>query len=105
MNPRRSTPLLGFFFAALIGIACSPTRTCPGGQSLCADICTDVAIDAKNCGTCGHGCAGGEACQAGSCHPCDQGDCTPVDLYAVCFSGSLTGYHTQTGRSLPPFTV
>jgi hypothetical protein len=62
-------------------------------------------IDAKNCGACSHACVSGEGCVAGACHVCEQGDCTPPDLYAICFSGSLVGYHSKTGVGVPPFTV
>ena len=42
---------------------------CTGGESLCGGDCTDTAIDASNCGTCGTTCntSGGESCIANSC--------------------------------------
>ncbi|MBZ5709224.1 hypothetical protein [Nannocystis pusilla] len=42
------------------------TLQCPGG-SACGGACTDLAVDAGNCGTCGHACS--LACDDGTCGP------------------------------------
>ncbi|MDC0673725.1 hypothetical protein [Nannocystis radixulma] len=43
------------------------TLSCPGG-SACAGVCTDLAVDGLNCGTCGRTCRGGEDfCENGAC--------------------------------------
>jgi hypothetical protein len=52
--------------------ACAdPTPTCKGGTcvcnlTVCGSTCTDMTMDAKNCGACGHDCQGG-LCTAGVC--------------------------------------
>jgi hypothetical protein len=38
-----------------------------GGQQNCGGKCVDPNTDVYNCGTCGHACAGGEACCTGLC--------------------------------------
>jgi hypothetical protein len=105
MDSRRSLFCLTLSTTFVLVAGCRPQRDCPPGQDLCGGSCTDVSIDARHCGACSHACGTGEACQGGTCHTCQQGDCTPPDLYAVCFSGSLVGYHSKTGAGLPPFTV
>ncbi|KYF61092.1 hypothetical protein BE11_27805, partial [Sorangium cellulosum] len=73
-------PHLRFFFLlgfALLVAACSndsPGATsggapqCGTGQSLCGDVCADLATDAAHCGSCDVGCAAGELCDgAGEC--------------------------------------
>ena len=42
---------------------------CPQGMTSCSGTCVNVgATDANNCGSCGHGCEGGN-CAAGVCQP------------------------------------
>ena len=41
--------------------------TCPTGQDLCSNKCTDTQIDPANCGTCDHACEAGQVCSAGQC--------------------------------------
>jgi hypothetical protein len=36
-------------------------------NSVCGGACVDTQTDAKNCGACGHACAGGSACMLGAC--------------------------------------
>ena len=40
---------------------------CPPGAGLCADECTDLAVDALNCGACGNRCIAGSICCDGRC--------------------------------------
>jgi hypothetical protein len=40
---------------------------CAPGKTACGAACVDLSADTKNCGTCGHGCAGAEACTGGAC--------------------------------------
>jgi hypothetical protein len=182
MSPNRISTLCIFSIILLAG-GCHPEPECPVGQTKCAGVCTDLAIDSKNCGSCAtacpsdqgcqtgacnctgnltscsglctdlqasgancgacsHGCATGTVCSAGQCRTtcpadagltncsgscvdltkdpqncgscshscqavelCEQGACQGPDLFAVCFSGSLVGYHSQMGPALTPFTV
>ncbi len=85
------------------GGACVDARcvsvTCPAGQScsagaclcnagltLCGNTCVDLSTQPTDCGSCGHGCDGGQACSSGNCgiNPCnaDQALCSGmcVDL-------------------------
>src|SRR5207237_205941 len=41
--------------------------TCSTPQVACAGRCVDVSSDAVSCGACGHACAVGMACVAGTC--------------------------------------
>jgi|SRR5579883_1807119 len=41
--------------------------TCPSGQMDCGMGCTDITMDANNCGACGAACNTGETCSAGMC--------------------------------------
>lgn len=41
--------------------------SCSTPQKLCGAQCVDTSSDVYNCGTCGHTCAGGEACCAAYC--------------------------------------
>ena len=48
--------------------------SCPSGKTPCASLCVDSKTDPKNCGACGHACAGAEACVDGACVlTCDAG--------------------------------
>jgi hypothetical protein len=40
---------------------------CPGGGQLCGRICTDLATDSANCGSCGNQCGAGQGCFEGRC--------------------------------------
>ncbi|HET7091824.1 MAG TPA: MXAN_6577-like cysteine-rich protein, partial [Thermomicrobiales bacterium] len=64
----------------------APTAvSCPGGTTLCGDVCVDLQTDVNNCGTCGHVCPAAQPgfvtdCAAGACFfrrapapPCDPG--------------------------------
>jgi hypothetical protein len=41
---------------------------CITGETKCGTSCVNEQTDGQNCGSCGHGCAGGE-CQSGACQP------------------------------------
>jgi hypothetical protein len=41
--------------------------TCPSPKQVCGASCVDMSSDLYNCGTCGHACAGGDACCTGLC--------------------------------------
>ncbi|MFP2933967.1 MXAN_6577-like cysteine-rich protein [Pyxidicoccus sp. 3LG] len=43
------------------------TPTCPAGQALCGDQCTNLQADEGNCGACGNACGENLACQEGQC--------------------------------------
>ena len=40
---------------------------CPRPFERCNSVCTDIQVDAKNCGTCGTTCSSGETCVASKC--------------------------------------
>lgn len=44
---------------------------CDEGESICDDTCTDTAVDAANCGECGHSCLEGS---------CTDSACDPIEL-------------------------
>ncbi|HEX7452681.1 MAG TPA: kelch repeat-containing protein, partial [Polyangiaceae bacterium] len=41
--------------------------TCGAPQQCCGTACTDIAIDAQNCGSCGNACEKGRTCATGTC--------------------------------------
>ena len=47
---------------------CEPLPVCSPEQTLCNDICVNLATDTQNCGACGTACAPSEACVAGLCN-------------------------------------
>ena len=47
------------------GTACC--LSCPASETMCSDSCVDLQTDARNCGSCGHACGGGQSCVNGSC--------------------------------------
>ncbi|MBO4349448.1 MAG: hypothetical protein J6A01_00680 [Proteobacteria bacterium] len=58
------------------GVICKSDEICKEGKcikapcttgEMCNDICTDLNIDPKNCGECGHQCEIGEFCESGKC--------------------------------------
>jgi len=53
------------------------TCRCPGGGQVCGGVCTDVASDRTNCGSCGILCSAGQGCFEGQCLTA-QGTCSPV---------------------------
>jgi hypothetical protein len=88
--------------------ACAPGTACFSGQCEvscpadagvinCSGSCVDPTSDPHNCGGCSRTCRTIERCENGSC--------SSPDLFAVCFSGTLVGYHSRTGEGLPAFTV
>src|SRR5262249_12152540 len=56
---------------ALSAFACGKDAVvggaCRQGLAECSLKCTDLAQDPINCGACGHACASGQSCVAGSC--------------------------------------
>lgn len=67
---------------------------CAGGAA-CGGVCTDLAVDGLNCGTCGLTCDGGEdACDSGACAPslsrCVNFDEGLATCSAVCQSAGET---------------
>jgi hypothetical protein len=42
---------------------------CAGNETCCNGVCADTSADAGNCGSCGHICAPGLACEQGQCVP------------------------------------
>ncbi|WP_437508065.1 cadherin-like beta sandwich domain-containing protein [Sorangium sp. So ce1099] len=111
--------LLGFTFLIAACSSDSPGTTsggvpeCEAGQSLCGDVCVDLATDAAHCGSCDIACAAGELCNgAGQCAAtctagllaCDdtcvdpdtdrdhcgaKGDCSGDSAGAVCAAGEV----------------
>ncbi|WP_437623190.1 cadherin-like beta sandwich domain-containing protein [Sorangium sp. So ce1151] len=111
--------LLGFAFLIAACTSESPGTTsggvpeCEAGQSLCGDVCVDLATDAAHCGSCDIACAAGELCDgAGQCAAtctagllaCDdtcvdpdtdrdhcgaKGDCSGDSAGAVCVAGEV----------------
>ena len=43
------------------------SSTCAAPQQCCGTTCTDPAIDAQNCGSCGNACEKGRSCEASTC--------------------------------------
>ena len=63
---RNSAVLLALTLATLAGCA-KKEETCSSDLTLCDAGCTSLAMDAANCGACGHACPAGESCAEGSC--------------------------------------
>jgi hypothetical protein len=49
-----------------VGAPATDASQCPAGQTICPGGCVDLSTDARNCGTCGNACTGGQ-CSGGSC--------------------------------------
>ena len=45
-----------------------------GGVTQCKGVCTDLDLDANNCGACGFRCSDSQVCRAGACGPCPAQD-------------------------------
>jgi hypothetical protein len=72
----------GAVTASSLGIACSAGQglaygpggwacaslTCGKGTAACGATCTNLKVDAANCGTCGNACPQGHSCVAGTCN-------------------------------------
>ncbi|HVV83797.1 MAG TPA: MXAN_6577-like cysteine-rich protein [Kofleriaceae bacterium] len=71
----------GLAVLALLAVACgSDDPPCPGSQTLCGDVCVDLASDRANCGACGTTCLAGEVCSgAGACELSCQAGLTACD--------------------------
>lgn len=54
-------------FASCAAGACA--ISCPVGWMQCGSTCTNASISVQDCGACGHACATGEWCNAGTCMP------------------------------------
>jgi hypothetical protein len=63
------------------------TITCPAPAVLCGGMCSDLQIDAANCGACARACSTGQVCRAGACF-------TPMSLpnYTRTALPSTTGF-------------
>ncbi|WP_437485633.1 cadherin-like beta sandwich domain-containing protein [Sorangium sp. So ce1014] len=108
---------LAFFLAACTsespGATSGGAPLCGPGQSLCGDVCVDLATDAAHCGACDVACPEGQVCDgAGECAlscqsglvACDgtcidpdthrdhcgaSGDCSGSDAGVTCASGEI----------------
>src|SRR6266566_7342975 len=74
MNLRRAIGWLGRCAAlalAMSAFACGSDSLvgggCREGLSECSLKCVDLRVDRANCGICGHPCAAGQVCSAGTC--------------------------------------
>ncbi len=70
---------------ALALAACTEEKTCPSGETVCADACISLGNDPANCGACGAACAPDHRCNAGTCEPCLEGACRTA-AYVACFA-------------------
>jgi hypothetical protein len=73
---------------------------CSGGQQLCNSQCVTVAIDAKNCGSCGHDCQGGQ-CSGGQCQPVVLTSVSQGFLGALCQYDDTLYWAVNTNTSMP----
>ncbi len=80
----------------------SPYCGCPSGQTLCVStndgqVCTDLTMDNKNCGACGHACPGSTNPSSHGFPRCEQGFCTYEcePGYADCDSNPSNGCETN----------
>jgi len=82
-------------FDPATGQCTSPGPVCVGGDVACniggTLTCTDVQVDALNCGRCNQACSPGGACVNGTCLPPPPGNFTPTN--------------TSSGNSSPRFPV
>lgn len=96
MTTTRWMAALGVALALAVAVAgCKSEVVCPGGQTACGESCRALAVDAANCGACGHACAAGEVCSAGACSLCAatctsargcQGEVCLPDVEVACFT-------------------
>jgi hypothetical protein len=49
------------------GLTLGAASSCGDNAVMCAQGCTNIKVDAQNCGSCGHACETDEACVNGSC--------------------------------------
>jgi len=88
--------------------AVADTTGCPPGLEVCGAECVDVAMDGRNCGTCGLACGDGERCCHGSCAGVVRGAAPPLARLDDC--GFLSyGTYANHGESnadniLPDFS-
>jgi hypothetical protein len=113
MNMNRSLHLFALL-AALAG--CHQEVVCPAGALVCSGACRDPAVDADNCGACGHACGGGFDCRAGACVALstDRLNCGAVGWACQpgesCLSGACTSlqvacFATDEVRAVEPLDV
>ena len=57
--------------------------SCAAPKTSCSGTCTDLAIDANNCGKCGNKCAGAGVCVGGACKTTCTGDTVACDGVCV----------------------
>jgi hypothetical protein len=67
MNMNHSLHLVALLAALAALTGCKQEIVCPTGELECGGACRDPAVDADNCGACGHACGGGFDCRAGAC--------------------------------------
>lgn len=75
------------------------TLTC-NGKAACSGACVDTQTDTKNCGSCGHGCTGGN-CASGKC-PSLTG-CLPKSNLTTCQSYCASQGMTCAGTCNNPY--
>ncbi|CAN5362869.1 hypothetical protein BH09MYX1_BH09MYX1_57320 [soil metagenome] len=63
---------------------------CNQGETKCGSACKSLGMDPQNCGQCGTVCAGGTACEQGSCHLA----CSPQTRCLVGDAGPDSGVET-----------
>src|SRR5882762_2664453 len=77
---------------------------CGPGQMDCGG-CVDLQTDPNNCGACGHVCAAGDVCIAGTCTPKTvASSCLPTSSLSVLIQGSTVTTYVPLGSWGEPFT-
>jgi hypothetical protein len=81
-------------------VATMRVAICPADRRLCANNCTDVRIDNKNCGSCGNICPAGQSCSNGNCMMSCTSDKTACP--EGCFNLNIDNDHCGTcGNNCP----
>jgi hypothetical protein len=80
------------------------TIACGTSMTACSGACVDLQTDGSNCGSCGHACASGTMCSAGSCMACGAtvsfGSQIQPIFTANCTTGCHGGVRPAAGMSL-----
>ena len=112
----RSLHLVALLATLTALTACQQEIVCPAGSTVCGKACFDLALDADNCGACGHACGGGFDCRAGACvalstdrancgavgHVCQAGESC---LSGACTSLQVACFATDEVRAVEPLDV
>lgn len=112
----RSLHLVALLAALAVLPACQQEITCAAGATVCGKACSDLALDADNCGACGNACGGGFDCRAGACVALstDRLNCGEVGRACQpgesCLSGACTSlqvacFATDEVRAVEPLDV